>query len=97
MRCPVCRASDNKDPQCRRCKADLTLLWNLERAREQLLAKAARAAAGSDGMASWRYASQAHELQIGADSCKALAVAYLLCRDFAQARRWHARAIAAMV
>ena len=38
MRCPVCKAENEMTPQCRRCKADLSLLLALERGRaEQLL------------------------------------------------------------
>jgi hypothetical protein len=38
MRCPVCKADNDQGPACRRCKADLSLLWALEARREALLA-----------------------------------------------------------
>lgn len=34
MRCPVCKASVQQGPQCRRCKADLALLLEF-RAQQQ--------------------------------------------------------------
>jgi hypothetical protein len=47
LRCPVCKAENSERPACRRCKADLSLLWKLEDARERRLAEArALAAAG---------------------------------------------------
>lgn len=37
MQCPVCKADNSQGPACRRCKADLSLLWELEVRREELL------------------------------------------------------------
>jgi hypothetical protein len=37
MICPVCKAENTQGPACRRCKADLSLLWSLESRREALL------------------------------------------------------------
>ena len=39
LRCPVCKAENAQGPNCRRCKADLSLLFALEdrRARERLV------------------------------------------------------------
>jgi hypothetical protein len=37
MRCPVCKADNAQGPQCRRCKADLTVLFDLEAARRARL------------------------------------------------------------
>ncbi len=36
MRCPVCKA-EAPGPQCRRCKADLAVLFDLESARRAQL------------------------------------------------------------
>ena len=41
MRCPVCKAENADAPQCRRCKADLSLLVALEQRRAQALTSAA--------------------------------------------------------
>ena len=35
MICPVCRATNDQGPQCRRCKADLGLLFRLEAQRKR--------------------------------------------------------------
>ena len=35
MRCPVCKADNALDPACRRCKADLALLVQVETQRGQ--------------------------------------------------------------
>ena len=37
FRCPVCRARVEPGPQCRRCKADLSLLVSLEDQRRRAL------------------------------------------------------------
>ena len=42
MRCPVCRAENNADSTCRRCKADLSLLVTVDRRRAWVLAEATR-------------------------------------------------------
>src|SRR5207247_9228838 len=42
MRCPVCKADNATGPGCRRCKADLGLLFALEDERTALLAEARR-------------------------------------------------------
>ena len=34
LRCPVCRAENSQGPNCRRCKADLSLLFALEQQRD---------------------------------------------------------------
>jgi hypothetical protein len=40
MRCPVCKAENVREQTCRRCKAELSLLWEVEAQREALLASA---------------------------------------------------------
>jgi hypothetical protein len=49
MRCPVCKADNVQERACRRCKADLSLLWEVEARREALLAAARRYLASLDG------------------------------------------------
>ena len=69
--CPCCKAANDAGPACRRCKADLTLLFQLEADRERLLA------AGEF--------ERAHQLRHGEDSLRGIALARLLERDFAGA------------
>jgi hypothetical protein len=87
MKCPVCRAQVEQGPQCRRCRADLGLLFRLEEQRRRGLA-AARA---------WLDLGHADEalaaldrvdaLRRDADSLRLRAVCDLLRRDFAGAWR----------
>jgi len=45
MQCPVCRAHLEQGPACRRCRADLSELFQLEEQREQVMSTAYHAAA----------------------------------------------------
>ena len=85
MRCPVCNADNTQGPQCRRCRADLALLFALEERRQVLLAGARRHAAAGDGPAALGLAEEGHRLRRDAESWRALALAHLLRRDFAAA------------
>jgi len=91
MRCPVCRA-ENDGVTCRRCKADLTLLVQLEDARRQAIADAVDAAAAGDGGRTLEHAKRAHRLRFDHDSFRLLALGYLLQRDFANAVVHHQKA-----
>jgi hypothetical protein len=103
MQCPVCKAENSQGPACRRCKADLTLLWELEERRQALLSEAQHHltvgatepnADNSRGArpAEWRLAlepaTEAMQLRAGTDAGHLIAIARLLARDFAGA--WHA-------
>jgi hypothetical protein len=84
MRCPACRA-ENTEPTCRRCKADLSLLFTLEAQRDRARAEAADAVARGDGGEALRQARTAHRLRAGEDSLRLLAVGHLLRRAFGEA------------
>jgi hypothetical protein len=88
MRCPVCKAENVQGPQCRRCKADLGLLFALEGRRRQELEAARRCLAAGRWPHAVRHAAQAHWMQHDEESRRLLAVAHLLNRDFAAA--WQA-------
>ena len=47
LTCPVCRAENSQGPNCRRCKADLSMLFALETEREGHLALIGKAVAES--------------------------------------------------
>jgi len=81
MRCPVCRA-DNDDATCRRCKADLSLLFDVESARTDALQRAAYFAAKGDGLRTLQHAEAAHHLRRDAESWRWLAVGGLLIHDY---------------
>ena len=87
IRCPVCKADNASGPACRRCKADLSLLFALEDQREDAT-RAARAA-----LAGGRYA-EAHGAALRADhlrrdesSRRLVALTAVLCGDHAMAWR----------
>jgi hypothetical protein len=85
MRCPVCKAENAQGPQCRRCKADLSLLFDLEDQRARALASARQALARGHGREARHEAARADWLRSDGESRRLLAVAYLLERDFKRA------------
>jgi hypothetical protein len=91
MRCPVCRAENNVTEQCRRCKADLTLLAGLEHDRAAYLAAAELHAGRGEGQECLADAQRGHALRAGGDSLRLLALGYLLKKDFAGAWRAYRR------
>jgi hypothetical protein len=87
--CPVCRARVESGPSCRRCKADLSLLFALEARRDAALAAAGRMLAADRPDEALALARGAERLRRGDDARRLIAAAHLLCRDFAEAWRWH--------
>jgi len=85
MRCPVCKADNPQGPQCRRCKADLALLFALEEQRQWTLAEARNYLHRGEWQAAVRHAETANWLRGDDDSRQLLAVAHLLGRDYAEA------------
>ena len=73
--CPCCKAANDAGPACRRCKADLSLLFQLESDRAAL-------------MAAGEYEA-AHALRYTDDSRRMIAASRLLQRDFAGALAAH--------
>jgi hypothetical protein len=89
IRCPVCRADNRDGPACRRCRADLALLFALENQRERALARARRHAQAGEAERVLREARRAHRLRRGEDSRRLLALGCLLEKEFASAWRWY--------
>jgi methylphosphotriester-DNA--protein-cysteine methyltransferase len=89
IRCPLCKADNAAGPACRRCKADLSMLFRLEKRRAWTLGEAQRLlAAGRIGEAnSW--AQLADWLRSDAESLRLFALTRLLLRDFHGAWRRH--------
>ena len=93
MRCPACAADNAQGPQCRRCRADLALLFNLDEQRGRLLDVARGELARGRTPEALRAAERAHELRRDEESRRLLAVCQLLQRNFAAA--WRVYQIAA--
>ena len=87
MQCPVCKADNAQGPLCRRCKADLSLLFQLEVQREQNLAQAWQSLRDGRWQDGVRLAQHADGLRSDAESRQLLAVVSLLTRSFAEALR----------
>src|SRR5262245_21978065 len=87
MRCPVCKADNTQAPACRRCKADLSLLWQLESRREALLVSARCHLARGRWRDGERDARAALRVRDGADARRLRALCRLVARDFAGALR----------
>lgn len=85
MRCPVCKAENGEAAQCRRCKADLSLLSQLEEQRSALLAAAAASLRDGRFEEALTRARQANRLRHGPDSKRLLAAIHLLRYDFLSA------------
>lgn len=87
MRCPVCKADNSQGPQCRRCKADLSLLFALEEQRRRTLAEARNCLRRGEWQAAMEHAKTADWLHGDEESRRLMAMAHLLGRDFAAAWR----------
>jgi hypothetical protein len=85
MRCPVCKADNLQDPQCRRCKADLSLLFALEEQRQRTLENARHFLRRGDFAEAVRYAQMADWLRGDEESRRLTALGHLLGRNFAAA------------
>ena len=89
--CPACRA-ENSDRVCRRCRADLSLIWDLEAQRQRLLADACDALRRHDSSRAIDIAQSARHLRDGPDAARLIACANLIRGKFYRALEWHARA-----
>src|SRR5580765_7909488 len=85
--CPCCKASNDAGPSCRRCKADLSLLFAVEDERASLVAAARQLAAESRHSESLAALERAAQLRRTDDVLRLRAAVLLLARDFAAARR----------
>jgi hypothetical protein len=83
--CPCCRAINDAGPICRRCKADLSLLFALESRRGSLLATAKQFAADGQYADALFAVHEADSLRRGQDTLQLHATLRLLIRDFTEA------------
>jgi hypothetical protein len=89
LRCPVCKADNSSGPGCRRCKADLSMLFALEQQRERLLAEARAAVASGRWQEALPLAAEVDGLRRDEESLRLVGLAALLCRDFHLAWRMY--------
>lgn len=87
LRCPVCRAENSSPPSCRRCKVDLSLLFDLERSRDYLLHEARQHLRAWRRQAALQCAERANALREDETSLQLFGLASLLCGDHPQAWR----------
>jgi hypothetical protein len=87
MRCPVCRAEVEQGPQCRRCRADLSLLFELEKQRRHVLTAAYQCLGRGRYQYALTLAEGAEVFRRDEETKRLRALIYLLQRDFANAWR----------
>ena len=87
LTCPVCKAQLEQGPQCRRCRADLSLLFDLQEQRQRILTEANLAVAAGRGEEVAILAERADALQRDSESQRLRALGCVLQRDFASAWR----------
>src|SRR5262249_2401010 len=87
LSCPVCRATNSQGPACRRCRADLSLLFQLEAQRDRLLAEARDLLRQGQPHRTLALLDRARELRRDEGVRALRAVCHLLRRDFAAAWR----------
>jgi len=83
--CPCCRASNDAGPACRRCKADLSLLFAVAEQRSSLVAEAQSFAAEGKFADALRSLEEADALRSGDDVRQLRAAVLLAAGDFAAA------------
>ncbi len=88
MHCPVCKAENALEATCRRCKADLSLLVQVETQRGRALAAALRFLSDGRPNAALQAATLAHQVRAGNDSARLLAVCHLWADNYPLALRW---------
>jgi len=85
MRCPVCKAMVEQGPQCRRCRADLSLLFAVERQAQEAREEAVHLARNGREEEALHLAVRAAALHSTEETQRLLAVLHLRRREFAAA------------
>ncbi len=83
--CPCCRVPNDAGPDCRRCKADLSLLFAVAQRRAALVAEAQSLAAEGKFADAVRSLEEAEALRSGDDVRQLRAAALLAAGEFAAA------------
>lgn len=87
MRCPVCNADNAQGPLCRRCRADLSLLFRLEAQQRHLLSEARQALRIGDSGRALHLVTRALAQRNDNEAQQLVAGCRLWRRDFAGAWR----------
>ncbi len=82
MRCPACRVEVTQGPQCRRCRADLTLIFQLEEQRQCMLTMASQFLVRGQPRRALAVAEGVDTIRHDEDSQRLMAVCHLLRGDF---------------
>ncbi len=85
LRCPVCRADNTRGPNCRRCKADLSLLFTLEQQRTCHIQAAREAIRAEDWSLAEYHIVEADTIRNDETIGQIEATVALLRRDFQRA------------
>ena len=85
LTCPCCRAANDTGPACRRCKADLSLLFAVADRRGFLVSEARKLAAQGKYVEALRSLEEAAALRAGDDVNRLTAVVRLLAGQYAVA------------
>lgn len=83
--CPVCRAENTSGPGCRRCRADLTLIFDLQLHHDELLTRAKQFAAAGNWPEVVAIAEQAVNLRKDSASLQVAAIGWLMLGDYPRA------------
>jgi hypothetical protein len=87
MRCPVCRAENDQGPQCRRCRAELGLLFALEERCRHVLRAGRRWLVQGQVRRAKVLTAGARALHDGAEARRVDAICALLSGDYESAWR----------
>jgi hypothetical protein len=85
LNCPLCKADNAAGPSCRRCKADLAMLFALEDQRAAALAQSRRSFELGNLNEAKQFGRTANELRRDRDSLRWLSSLLLLAGDFGEA------------
>ena len=89
MRCPVCKVENEQGPLCRRCKADLSLLFQVEKQRARHCSAARRFLRNGRWDEAIGQAAKADGLRHDDESLRLAAIGCLMARDFDGALRYY--------
>lgn len=82
LTCPVCNAGNTAPSTCRRCKADLSLLWEIESQRDKLLGKVRSCLSEQNYPEALATLDEVASLRGGADVNRLTAAIHLLAGDY---------------